>query len=145
MKPPLRYHLTTAAALLAILLCGYGVGFLVGEHVTQDRLGSSGGGAPPSESWEATTLARLTRELDLTPGQQAKAEREINTTAARIAQARAEAVRIYGIELFDLHQRLLPHLDERQRKEIENSRRRLKKMLDSPVPRVDGLDDEEDQ
>ena len=103
MRPPLRYHLTTAAALLAILLCGYGVGFLVGERVTQKRLGPPGGGVPHTESWETATLERLTRELKLSPEQREKVAHEIHLASGIIEQARLEAVRIYRNELLELH------------------------------------------
>ena len=130
MRPPTRYYLTTAAALLAILLCGYGVGFLVGERLTQNRLGSGGGGAPRQEPWETTTLERLTSELGLTPGQREQVAREIQSSSGTIERARREAASIYRNELLDLHRRLLPHLDARQRKQIEESSRSLKKILD---------------
>ena len=136
MRPPLRYYLTTAAALLAILLCGYGVGFLVGEHLTQNRLGSSGGPRPPA-SWESTTLDRLTRELALTPRQQEQVKKEIGTSSGTIGRARLDAVRVYRAELLDLHQRLLPFLDEHQRKQVEESSRSLKIFLDERAMKGD--------
>jgi hypothetical protein len=129
MKPSTTDYLSITAALVAILLCGYGIGFLVGERTTRARL------APPSvvqtqPDWSATTAARLTRELQLTPAQQAVVEREIQTTATAIAAARHTAVREYRAALIDLHQRLLPHLDPSQRKQIEESCRQLQSSLD---------------
>jgi hypothetical protein len=130
MRPPLSYHLTTAAALLAILLCGYGVGFLVGERVTQKRLGPPDSGPGHAESWETATLERLTRELNLSPKQREQVAHEIHLASGIIEHARLEASHIYSNELLDLHERLLPHLDASQRGQIEESSRRLKKMLD---------------
>ena len=129
MKPSTTDYLSITAALVAILLCGYGIGFLVGERTTRARL------APPTvvqtqPDWSATTAARLTRELQLTPAQQVAVEREIQATATVIAAARHHAIREYRVALIDLHQRLLPHLDPDQRKQIETSCRQLKSSLD---------------
>ena len=131
MKVPRRDYLTIAAALLAILLCGYGVGFLVGERTTQNRLRPGGGASPPAEAWETATLERLTTELALSPQQREQVGREILAASKTINRARLDAVVAYRRELLDLHLRLLPYLDDAQRDKVEESSRRLKKMLDA--------------
>jgi len=131
MKPTFRDYFTIAAALLAILLCGYGIGFLVGERTTQQRLAPHRTGEEARQrDWEAATLERLSAELDLTPEQRTRAAREIRKSAETIAAIRARAVGEYRRELLDLHRRIEPVLDEKQRRKMEASRRILKKMLD---------------
>lgn len=130
MKPSPRDYLTIAAALIAILLCGYGIGFLVGERTTQKRLQPNDNPPPSERPWEQVTLDRLVDELNLTDAQKKNVAEEINTSAAVILRARMEASAIYEKEVLDLHQRLLPFLDEKQRKRIEESNRRLQELLD---------------
>ena len=129
MKPTLRDYFTIASALIAILLCGYGIGFLVGERTTQQRLASRHSAAD-RRNWESTTLERLSTELDLSPAQREQAAREIGKSAEKIAAIRARAVREYRRELLDLHERIEPLLDADQRRKMEESRRILKNMLD---------------
>ncbi len=131
MKTPSRDYLTIAAALIAILLCGYGIGFIVGERTTQKRLAPPDRPPGQQSDWKAITLDRLTDELDLTGEQRARAEREIRATAKTIAKTRSHAVTEYQEALLDLHQRLMPHLTDSQRRRVEESQQRLKKMLDS--------------
>ncbi len=129
MKPSPRDYLTIAAALVAILLCGYGIGFLVGEHTTQARLRPSGD-SPPRQRWEEVTLERLASELKLTDRQRNEVAGEITKSSRNINRARLEAVEVYQNEVLDLHQRILPYLDGKQRKQIEQSSRQLQKILD---------------
>lgn len=131
MKPSTTDYLSITAALVAILLCGYGIGFLVGERTTRLRLMPPGGNLQTEPDWSVATSARLTRELQLTPTQQTAVKREIQTSAAAIATARHQAIRQYRIALIDLHQRLLPHLDPKQRRQVEKSCEILKSSLDN--------------
>jgi hypothetical protein len=130
MKPSTTDYLSITAALVAILLCGYGIGFLVGERTTRLRLAPPTGTVQGQPDWSAATAARLTRELQLDATQQAAVEREIQATAATIAAARGRAIREYQSALIDLHQRLLPHLNARQRRQVEESCEQLKSSLD---------------
>jgi len=130
MKPSPRDYLAITAALLAVLLCGYGIGFLVGEQTTRQRLAPASGSTLAQPDWSDATVKRLTCELALTPDQQAAVTREVRLTATSIATTRHQAIRQYRTALIDLHQRLLPHLDAKQRKPVEESRRQLQISLD---------------
>ena len=132
MKPTTTDYLSITAALVAILLCGYGIGFLVGERTTRQRLTPQPGTVQGQPDWSAATVDRLTRELRLTPTQQTAVAGEIDLTAATIAAARQQAIRAYRLALIDLHQRLRPHLDPAQRKQIEESCAQLRSLLDNP-------------
>jgi hypothetical protein len=130
MKAPSREYFTIAAAMLAILLCGYGIGFIIGERTTQKRLARAAPPAQEAAHWEAVTLDRLSTELKLTPEQRAQVKQEIAATAQDITKARAQAIADYQKALLDLHQRVLPHLTDAQKQRVEESRRRLKETLD---------------
>lgn len=122
MKPTFKDYLSIALALLAIFLCGYGLGFLFGE-----RKGLRHAPPPPSRpaptssiaNWEKTTLATLEKRIELTPAQRAMVQAEIATSAARVRSAREEALAIYQAELAALHQRLRPHLTTEQWEQLQ--------------------------
>jgi hypothetical protein len=130
MKASPRDCLAITAALLAILLCGYGIGFLVGERTTRLRLAPATGSNQTHPEWAQATVERLTRELALTPDQRAAVAKEVRQTATAIGTARHQAIRQYRSALVDLHQRLLPHLDANQRKLVEDSHKQLQLSLD---------------
>lgn len=130
MKPSIRDYLVITAALLTVLLCGYGIGFLVGERSTRERLAANHGTVNPSPDWSAATIDRLTRQLSLTPAQQQAVAKEVRQTAGATAETRRQAIRQYRMALVDLHNRLLPHLDAGQRRQVEESRDQLQQALD---------------
>ena len=129
MKPSPRDYFAITAALLAVLLCGYGIGFLVGEHTTRLRLAPADGSSQTQPDWSNATVVRLTRELSLTPNQQSAVAKEVRLTATTIATTRHQAIRQYRVALIDLHQRLLPYLNANQRKQVEASRKQLQTSL----------------
>jgi VIT1/CCC1 family predicted Fe2+/Mn2+ transporter len=130
MKASPRDYLAITAALLAILLCGYGIGFLVGERTTRLRLAPATGSNQIHPDWAEATVERLARELALSSEQQAAVAKEVRQTATAIGTARYQAIRQYRSALIDLHQRLLPHLDAKQRNKVEDSRKQLQLSLD---------------
>jgi hypothetical protein len=130
MKPSPRDYFAIIAAFLAVLLCGYGIGFLVGERTTRQRLAHADGSSQTQPDWSAATVERLTRQLSLTAAQQTAVASEVRLTATTIATTRHQAIRQYRSALIDLHQRLLPHLDDKQRKQVEESRKQLQMSLD---------------
>jgi selenocysteine lyase/cysteine desulfurase len=133
MKPSTTDYLSITAALVAILLCGYGIGFLVGERTTLNRVGPPPAGGQAGADWSGATVERLKRELALTDAQTAAVEREVALTATEITAARGAAIHQYRLALLALHQRLLPHLDAEQRRTVEKSYQKLKLSLDKPV------------
>ncbi len=131
MKATPRDYLTITAALLAILLCGYGIGFLVGEVTTQRRLAAEAAeNASQQQEWERQTLARLRAELGLDDDQAAAVQRELRRAATEIGQVRARALDDYRQLLVTLHDRLLPMLTDEQQARLEKSRAALQELLD---------------
>ena len=131
MKPSTTDYFSITAAMFAILLCGYGIGFLIGEKTTTQRLGSQSGISQTQPDWSAATMERLTRELQLTPEQQAAIQRELEITAISISNARQDTIQQYRAALIDLHRRMVPHLDAKQRVLIEKSQSQLQLPLDN--------------
>jgi c-di-AMP phosphodiesterase-like protein len=130
MKPSTSDYLSISAALLAILLCGFGIGFLVGERITLHRAGSSIIPEHARSEWAAETVGRLTRELKLDETQVNAVQQEVDTAAREIATARSAAIHDYYRALLELHLRLLRYLDPNQRQAVEESYRELKLSLD---------------
>ncbi|MGJ8695846.1 MAG: hypothetical protein ACSHYF_05970 [Verrucomicrobiaceae bacterium] len=134
MKPSLRDYLTILMALLAIFLCGYGVGYLLGEKKGRDLsppLALAGNSDEDAATWEGRTVDRLNNFLALTDSQREKVESEVKTTSREIQISRDQAVEDYYLHLLDLHDRLLPHLDEQQQAKIKKDRKSLQRAINS--------------
>ena len=112
MKPSIRDYLAIGAALLAIFLCGYGIGFLFGERKEKSRHAQS---PPPSVSnWEAGTLEKIEETIELTPSQLEEIRAEIEKSAVAVEAARSRAKEAYAAEFMRLNERLRPHLTPEQ-------------------------------
>jgi hypothetical protein len=129
-----RNFLTIGMALLAILLCGYGIGFLLGEKKGRQQLAAISVTTPTVHDqkgpWVQGTLAKFDQDLQLSDLQKKQAIAEIEKTYDDIRRSRIQALREYSGHLVELHSRLLPHLDEVQRETLEESRSRLQDTLD---------------
>ena len=134
MKSKLRDRLTIGMALLAILLCGYGIGFLLGEKKGRRQATFIEIPAPNSEDkkepWVQQTLTTFDNEIQFTPAQKELATREIEKTYDAIRKSRLSALRHYSSCIIDLHSQLLPHLNESQKEIITEQRDRLQETLD---------------
>ena len=133
MKPRLRDYATILVALLTIFLCGYGVGFLTGEKKgrTETPARPLIGNSHETGDWEARTMERLTRLLDLSDEQSTKVETEVKSTSKKIQTSRDQAVEDYYRFLLELHDQLLPHLEPAQQKKIKKDRKSLQHAIDS--------------
>jgi len=122
MKPTFKYYLSIALALLAIFLCGYGIGFLFGERKGMRSVPESPTQPPTQTSsianWEETTLALIQKSIELTPEQLVLVKAEIAKSAARVRAAREDAFDAYRRESRALNERLQPHLTPEQRNSL---------------------------
>ena len=133
MKPTLRDYLTISMALLAIFLCGYGVGFLLGEKNGREQSGSYTLANTSDENaadWENRTFDRLNEFLALDEQQQESIRLEVQATSSKIQQSREETVEDYFLLVLELHDRLLPHLDAEQQEKIKKDRKSLQRAID---------------
>ncbi len=112
MKPSFRDYLAIGAALLAIFLCGYGIGFLFGERKEKNR--SAHASPPGNSSWEVSTLAKIEETIELTPAQLEEIRAEIEKSAVAVDAARSQAKKAYAAEFMRLNERLRPHLTPEQ-------------------------------
>ena len=125
MKPTFKHYLSIAFALLAIFLCGYGIGFLLGERkgsqpqsASQTKVSSS----PSSSSsdfdwatWERSTGQVIEKAIpDLTPEQMQAIRLEIAKTSERIRAARQSGRK----EFRELNERLRQHLTPEQQTQL---------------------------
>lgn len=134
MKPTLREYLSILVALLAILACGIGVGYLLGERAgrREAMAASPDPHEPPATgSWQERTLDRLTEQLALSRDQRTLVAAEIRRTSADVTASRDHALEEYYRHLLSLHDRILPHLNPEQRAEIEADRKKLQQTIES--------------
>jgi hypothetical protein len=123
MKPSLKDYLSIALALLAIFLCGYGIGFLLGERKGMKHHSPAPQPAPSVQSasvasWEESTLAVIQNLIELNPEQLEIVKAEIAKSSARVRGARTDAFKAYAIEYRDLNKRLQPHLTIEQQEKL---------------------------
>ena len=120
MKPTFKDYLSIALALLAIFLCGYGIGFLLGQ-----RNPPSAPPVPPSrevripdwEAWERSTVQAIEKDIpDLTAAQRESIQREVSETASRIKTARQSGRR----EFQSLDDRLKQYLTPEQQAKLRS-------------------------
>ncbi len=121
MKPTFKDYLSIALALLAIFLCGYGIGFLLGQ-----RNQPSPPPVPPSrevripdwETWERSTVKAIEKDIpDLTAAQRESIQREVSETATRIKTARQSGRR----EFQSLDDRLKQYLTPEQQAKLRSA------------------------
>ena len=123
MKPTFKHYLSIAFALLAIFLCGYGIGFLLGERKGSQPQSTSHtkvSGSPSSRDFDWATWERSTGQVienairDLTPEQMQAIRLEIAKTSERIRAARQSGRK----EFRDLNERLRQHLTPEQQTQL---------------------------
>lgn len=133
MKPRLRDYLTILMALLAIFLCGIGIGHMLGEKKGRDNQPSITLPAPnekDSTKWEDLMLQRLDSLLALTPEQREKVLKEISSTSADIRASRRDAIEDYYQHLLALHDRLPEHLTREQTEKINSIRTSIRNAVE---------------
>ncbi len=121
MKPTFKDYLSIALALPAIFLCGYGIGFLLGQ-----RNQPSQPPAPTSpeihipdwETWERSIVQTIEQDIpELTPEQRQAIRREVSETATRIKTARQAGRR----EFQSLDDRLKQYLTPEQQTKLRTA------------------------
>lgn len=133
MKPRLRDYLTILMALLAIFICGIGIGHMLGEKKGREHQSAITLPAPDekdSTNWEELMLQRLDSLLALSPDQREKVLEEITLTSAHIRTSRRDAIQDYYRHLLALHDRIPAHLNREQESKIKSIRATLRQAVE---------------
>ena len=136
MKPKFQDYLTIVAALVAVFVSGYGIGYLLGEHRTAQRFENQTANVATDTPWQQTTLQRLDDRLQLTDTQKAKVAEEIAVTVRSLAELRTETVLESQRRILELQNRLEVHLDEDQRELIRKDREVLQQKVKNGTERA---------
>lgn len=117
-----------------ILLCGYGLGFLLGEkkgkaHAISLTVSSPASGDEKA-SWVRRTLKKFDSELQLSPAQKRTTQRELSQTYDAIRESRLSALKQYSSHIITLHDKLLPHLNDSQKTLILEQQHQLQETLE---------------
>jgi len=126
MKKKTRDYLTISMAMLAVLLCGYGLGHLVGEKKGLQNQAASDPASDLSKNWATQTISRLERNLNLTPEQLRFAEKEIRPFSAALEKDLRQLRTTRNRNLSSFYENLKPQLDARQKIELEMLQNKLR-------------------
>lgn len=128
MKPRRSDYLIILASLVAIFLSGAAIGYVAGRKQSPAP-GIRDGGAGTSADWEARTLNRLQNELSLNDRQSRQISAEIQKTFLAIRGSKDTLMENYYQQLLDLHDRILPHLDQTQKARLLRDRNQLERVM----------------
>ena len=134
MKSSPRDYITILMALIAIFLCGLGIGHMLGEkkgRESQPAITLPALDEKDSTGWEDLMLQRLDSLLSLSPDQREKVLNEITLTSADIQVNRRDAIQDYYRHLLALHDRLPVHLTREQSQKIDSLRASLRNSIES--------------
>lgn len=132
MKPKRSDYLIILASLVAIFVSGAAVGYVLGKKQASRPVPTSHrdpGGAETAANWEARTLERLQAELSLDDTQSKQVSEEIRKTFLEIRGSKDKVLEEYYRHLLDLHDRILPHLDETQKARLLRDRNQLERVM----------------
>lgn len=112
-----RDHLATLSAGLALLLCGYGVGFVFGERKALSGPRPPLFTIPESKStvpWKEETLEKLSAELSLNSFQKKRIAEELEISARDFILTYNESLGVLHRLQRQLRDRIIPHLTPEQ-------------------------------
>lgn len=110
MKPRLRDYLMILTSFLSVLLCGYGIGHLVGQERARKAVESSA----PLPVWQRESLRAINAKLDLRPEQVPLVEAQIAITAGNIQRSQERVMLEFLNHIHAMYGRLAGALDESQ-------------------------------
>lgn len=119
MKPSSRDYLVIFMALSAVLLCGYGIGHIVGQRKSHTTWESS------SPVWRDQTLAKIQQNLSLTPAQVPRVEAELAKTDLAIRHSNDLILLEHLRHIDKLYEQLINQLDASQAKRLKNEKKSL--------------------
>lgn len=119
MKPSSRDYLAIFMAFFAVLLCGYGIGHLVGQRKPPITSESA------SPVWRDQTLARIQQNLSLTPQQIPIVEAELAITDLAIRHSNDSTLLEHLRHIDRLYDQLIAQLDAPQAERLKLEKRSL--------------------
>jgi hypothetical protein len=119
MKPKLHDYLAISMAFAAVLLCGYGIGHLVGQRKSH----TAAEAAIPV--WRDQTLARLQQALSLTPSQIPTVEAELAKTEMAIRHSNDLILLEHLHHISRLYDELIAQLDGHQAQRLKTEKKSL--------------------
>lgn len=129
MKKTTRDYLTISMAMLTVLLCGYGLGHVVGEKNALQNHAVDNSKSDLGDNWTAHTLSQLEANLALTPEQMAFARKEIRPFAHALEKDLQERQAERTLKLLQFYDHLKPGLVPEQKTKLEKLQNSLQGSL----------------
>ena len=126
MKKKTRDYLTISMAILTVLLCGYGLGHLVGEKKGLQIQATSNQSLDLSDDWATQTLSQLEDQRNLDPEQLQFARKEMSPLAIDLEKDLRQLRITRTRQLLEFYGKLKPHLDEQQTLALEKLQKSLR-------------------
>jgi len=130
MKPRLRDYLMILISFLTVLLCGYGIGHLVGQQRAHRALES----AAPVPAWQRDSLRAIEAKLDLRPEQIPLVEAQLAAAAQGIQRSQQNVMLEYLLHIHALYDRLAGVLDPSQAGILKEEKRSLEVEIELRYP-----------
>lgn len=131
MKVHPREYVIITAAFLSVLLSGYGIGHLVGQHRALSAIQE----AETVPAWQKDALRSMERRLALRPEQIPQVKAELAKTAEHVRLSRDKAAFEYLLHIHALYERLIETLDAGQAHLLRAEKQSLEMEIDTQVPR----------
>jgi hypothetical protein len=143
--PLLRQYWKIALCLCAIFASGSGVGYVIGQRSVSPVVTASNNAAPVSnEAWHASNLAKLTKELSLTPEQEEQFSNILIKTEGDVSQSREKAFFKMHLQVLKAHDEFKPLLRVAQQAKLDKMRTELRRQILERFKRlIDELSDKE--
>lgn len=123
--------------VLSIFLCGYGVGFLLGDRADQEKALIQPGDPDLGRSgWVDEKFEKLRTDLALTDEQGLLVRQEIESVDQKIRESRFGAIKDNYVHLLQLHENLLPILDQTQRERVEREKKLIRASAELTFPEL---------
>ncbi len=130
MKPRLRDYLMILISFLTVLLCGYGIGHLVGQQRAHSALES----AAPVPAWQRESLRAIEAKLELRPEQIPLVEAQLATTAKSIHRSQGNVMLEYLLHIHAMYDRLADVLEPSQTEILMKEKRSLEAEIELRYP-----------
>ncbi|CAN5313654.1 hypothetical protein BH23VER1_BH23VER1_02340 [soil metagenome] len=130
-----RQYWKIGVALLAIFLCGQGLGYVVASLVDRNRAPSASGAplaspSPEPGGWADEALARLRDDLGLSSAQEEALRPVLARTGDRVVQQRERALFQIHLQLLAAHDEMGSALNPDQQAKLLASRDALRRRID---------------